>query len=440
MSGLENWSWAYDGWIVLAGMLCAVAASLPGNFLLLRRMSLLGDAISHAILPGLAVAFFVSESRSSWPMFLGAVLVGILTALFTEWIRNFGDVDEGASMGVVFTTLFAIGLVMIVQAADHVDLDPGCVLYGAIEMTPLDTLNVAGNPIPRVVIVLGAVTLVNLLFVVLFFKELKLSAFDPALATSVGFSARLMHYLLMVIVAVTAVASFETAGNILVVAMFVVPPATAFLLTERLGVMIFCSAIIAMLSAGLGHLSAVFLPHAFGFQSTSTSGMMALCAGMLFFVASLVSPRNGVIVRIVRRQKLALRILSEDLIALLYRMDERSRDSAVSPQKLSAVLRSHTWLAAWLMNRHVRTGHVIPSESGYRLTEAGRQLGSVLVRSHRLWEQYLVSEGGVAVDRIHGQAEKLEHFTNRELRDRLNQITAAPATDPHGSRIPSEHK
>lgn len=248
-----------------------------------------------------------------------------------------------------------------------------------------------------------------------------------------------MHYLLMVIVAVTAVASFETAGNILVVAMFVVPPATAFLLTERLGVMIFCSAIIAMLSAGLGHLSAVFLPHAFGFQSTSTSGMMALCAGMLFFVASLVSPRS-VIVRIVRRQKLALRILSEDLIALLYRMDERSRDSAVSPQKLSAVLRSHTWLAAWLMNRHVRTGHVIPSESGYRLTEAGRQLGSVLVRSHRLWEQYLVSEGGVAVDRIHGQAEKLEHFTNRELRDRLNQITAAPATDPHGSRIPSEHK
>jgi len=440
MSGLENWSWTYDGWIVLAGMLCAVAASLPGNFLLLRRMSLLGDAISHAILPGLAVAFFVSESRSSWPMFLGAVIVGILTALFTEWIRNFGDVDEGASMGVVFTTLFAIGLVLIVQAADHVDLDPGCVLYGAIEMTPLDTLNVAGQPIPRVVIVLGAVTLVNLLFVVLFFKELKLSAFDPALATSVGFSARLMHYLLMVIVAVTAVASFETAGNILVVAMFVVPPATAFLLTERLGVMIFCSAIIAMLSAGLGHLAAVFLPHAFGFQSTSTSGMMALCAGMLFFVASLVSPRNGVIVRIVRRQKLALRILSEDLIALLYRMDERARDSAVSPQKLSAILRSHTWLAAWLMNRHVRTGHVIPSESGYRLTEAGRQLGSVLVRSHRLWEQYLVSEGGVAVDRIHGQAEKLEHFTNRELRDRLDEITAAPATDPHGSRIPSEHK
>ena len=439
MSGLENWSWANDGWIVLAGILCAVAASLPGNFLLLRRMSLLGDAISHAILPGLAVAFFVSESRSSFPMFLGAVIVGILTALFTEWIRNFGDVDEGASMGVVFTTLFALGLVMIVQAADHVDLDPGCVLYGAIEMTPLDTLDVAGEAIPRVVIVLGAVTIVNLLFVLIFFKELKLSAFDPALSTSVGFSARLMHYLLMVIVAVTAVASFETAGNILVVAMFVVPPATAYLLTERLGMMIVCSTLIAVLSAVCGHLSAVLVPHAFGYKSTSTSGMIALCAGMLFFIASLVSPRNGVIVRIVRRQKLALRILSEDLIALLYRMDERSRDCAVSAQKLSSVLLSRPWLAAWLMNRHVRTGHLTPLESGYRLTDAGRQLGSVLVRSHRLWEQYLVSEGGVAVDRIHSQAEKLEHFTSRELRDRLDEVTAAPSIDPHGSRIPSEN-
>ncbi len=438
MSDILGLSWDYDGWIVLAGMLCAVAASLPGNFLLLRRMSLLGDAISHAILPGLAVAFFISESRSSWPMFVGAVVVGILTAFFTEWIRNFGDVDEGASMGVVFTTLFAIGLVLIVQAADHVDLDPGCVLYGAIEMTPYDLINVGATEIPRVVVVLGAVTIVNLLFVLLFYKELKLSAFDPALSTSVGFNARLMHYLLMVIVAVTAVASFESVGNILVVAMFVVPPATAYLLTERLGMMIFLSAIIAMLSAQLGHLSAVIVPHAFGFRSTSTSGMMALCAGLLFFAASLVSPRNGVFVRIVRRQKLAMRILSEDLIALLYRMDERSRNCMVSTDKLSSSLLSRPWMTAWLMNRHVRTGHAMRSESGYQLTDAGRQLGSVLVRSHRLWEQYLVAEGGVAMDRIHGQAEQLEHFTNRELRDRLDEVTAAPTTDPYGSRIPSE--
>jgi manganese/zinc/iron transport system permease protein len=143
MDALSNWSWSLDGWIIVAGVLSAVAASLPGNFLLLRRMSLLGDAISHAVLPGLAVAFFISSSRSSLPMFAGAAVVGVLTAVFTEWIRNVGEVDEGASMGVVFTTLFALGLVLIVQAADHVDLDPGCVFYGAIESTPLRCIRIS---------------------------------------------------------------------------------------------------------------------------------------------------------------------------------------------------------------------------------------------------------------------------------------------------------
>src|SRR5690606_36781953 len=189
--------------------------------------------VSHAILPGLAVAFLVSNSRSSLPMFLGAVVVGVLTALFTEWIQGIGRVEEGASMGVVFTSLFAIGLVMIVQAADRVDLDAGCVLYGAIELTPLDRITFLGMDIPRAVVLLAGVTLLNLLFVVVFFKELMLTSFDSALATSMGFSSSLMHYALMVLVAVTAVASFESVGNILVVAMFIVPPATAYLLTDR---------------------------------------------------------------------------------------------------------------------------------------------------------------------------------------------------------------
>ncbi|MCA9021171.1 MAG: metal ABC transporter permease, partial [Planctomycetaceae bacterium] len=179
---LSQWNWYLDGWIIVAGILCSVATALLGNFLVLRKMSMLGDAITHAILPGLAAAFFISESRSSLPMFVGAVIAGILTALFTEWIRGFGKVDEGASMGVVFTSLFALGLVMIVQAADHVDLDPGCVLYGAIELTPLDTVLINGWEIPRVVVVLSIVLLINLLFVVCFLKELKLSSFDPALA------------------------------------------------------------------------------------------------------------------------------------------------------------------------------------------------------------------------------------------------------------------
>ncbi len=330
---IPDWDWFLDGWIIVSGMLCAIAASLLGNFLVLRRMSLLGDAISHAVLPGLAAAFFLSGTRDSWPMFLGAVAAGVLTTLLIETVRGFGKVDEGAAMGVVFTSLFALGLILIVQAADRVDLDPGCVLYGAIELTPQDTVIVGEIEIPRVALILGAVLLLNLTFVTLCFKELKLASFDPGLATASGFNAGLLHYALTTLVAITAVASFESVGNILVVAMFVAPPAAAYLLTDRLGVMIAISAGIAGLSAITGHLSALIVPGWFGYRSTSTAGMMAVAAGGWFLLAALFAPKHGVVARFTRQKVLSWRILAEDIIALLYRLEERNsvRRQQVTP-------------------------------------------------------------------------------------------------------------
>ncbi len=125
LAAWPTWNNQVDTWIVVIGVLCAGSCALLGNFLVLRRMSMMGDAISHAVLPGLAVAFLITGSRASPVMFVGAAIVGVLTALFTQWVHRFGEVDRGASMGVVFTTLFAIGLILIVRAADHVDLDPG---------------------------------------------------------------------------------------------------------------------------------------------------------------------------------------------------------------------------------------------------------------------------------------------------------------------------
>ncbi len=434
----DHWNWQIDGWIVAAGVLCAVAASLLGNFLVLRRMSMLGDAITHAILPGLAVAFFVSASRSSLPMFLGAVIVGILTALFTEWIRKFGNVDEGASMGVVFTSLFALGLVMIVQAADHVDLDAGCVLYGAIEMTWLDTIYLGNLELPRAVVVLSVVTIVNALFVTLFFKELKLTSFDPSLATTTGFNASLMHYLLMILVAVTAVASFESVGSILVVAMFIVPPAAAYMLTDRLRTMIALSAVLAALSAVLGHVGAVEVPRWFGYRSTTTAGMMAVAAGCLLMLAILFSPRHGMLVKFIRRRLLAWKILADDIVGLLYRLQERGDATRTDPQSLRALLLADQFsfrlVLGWLRQKK----YVEQPDSQVRLTRTGKHVARQVVRSHRLWEQYLISHANVDVERVHDKAERLEHFTDRNLRDELDAATDAPAIDPHGSPIPIE--
>lgn len=294
----------FDTWIVIVGALCAVACSLLGCYLVLRQMSMMGDAISHAVLPGLAMGFLLTASRTSIAMFVGAAIVGALTAVFTQWISRLGNVDRGASMGIVFTTLFALGLILIVQGADHVDLDPGCVLYGAIELTPLDvvwTFSAFGTlvEVPRAAVVLGATLLLNALFIVFCFKEMRITAFDPALADTLGFRSSLMHYLLMVLVAITTVASFEAVGSILVIAMLVVPAATACLLTRSLRTMLFLSALIGILCALLGHISAITVPRWFGYADTSTSGMMAVVSGLLFALAAIGSAA----LRALRRRK-----------------------------------------------------------------------------------------------------------------------------------------
>jgi len=435
---MSDWNWQLDGWIVAAGILCAVAASLLGNFLVLRRMSMLGDAITHAVLPGLATAFLISESRSSVPMFVGAAIVGVLTALFTEWIRRFGRVDEGASMGVVFTSLFALGLVMIVQAADHVDLDASCVLFGAIEYTPLDTIRLRGIEVPRTVIVLGINALLNLLFVVLFYKELKLSSFDPALATTTGFRATTMHYLLMVFVAVTAVAAFESVGNILVVAMFIVPPATAYMLTDRLARMIALSVVIAIVSAIGGHLAAIEVPGWFGFRSTTTAGMMAVVAGGMLLLASLFGPQYGIVTSLVRRKLLATQILADDIVALLFRREEQGETEPVAAVNLQRLLLCGPLTLKLATQQLVRSGAIMLARNAFELTDAGRNRAQNLVRSHRLWESYLTDQAGMPSQRVHTPAEKLEHFTDSRLRHQLNEATGEPRMDPHGRQIPNE--
>jgi manganese/zinc/iron transport system permease protein len=279
------------------------------------------------------------------------------------------------------------------------------------------------------------VLVANLLFVLSCYKELKISAFDPALSTAVGIPSTVMHYLLTTMVAITAVASFEAVGNILVVAMLVVPPATAYLCTDRLAVMIPLSALFAACSAVLGHWSAIGVPALFGFNSTTTAGMMAVSAGLLFAGALLFAPRQGILPRYLRQRSFAWRVMTEDILATLYRMEERSELASFDAQSMEihgviSLPRALDWL--------VRQGSVTYDRGSYRLTDSGRQAALRIVRSHRLWESYLAQEAGLPSDRIHDRAEQLEHFTDRAMRAKLDRQTADTDYDPHGAPIPPE--
>ncbi|MEM9589575.1 MAG: iron dependent repressor, metal binding and dimerization domain protein, partial [Planctomycetota bacterium] len=247
-----------------------------------------------------------------------------------------------------------------------------------------------------------------------------------------------IHYALMVLVSVTAVASFESVGSILVVAMLIVPAAAAYLLTDRLGLMVGLSLVIAVASATLGHLGAATIPLRFGFQPTTTAGMMAVVSGALFLLAALFAPRHGVLVRFVRGRLLSLRILCDDVVALLFRLEERGDGEPAAVGLIRQRLLAGSFqlqLSLWLLRRR---GEVVWLADRFSLTGLGRDRGRELVRSHRLWEQYLVVEASSADDRIHQQAEKFEHFTDRQLREQLDRVTEAPTRDPHGSPIPPE--
>lgn len=433
-------SWEVDGWILVVASLCAVACALLGNFLVLRRLSMLGDAISHAVLPGLAIAFLVTQSRSSWPMFLGAVIVGTLTAFFVEWVRRVGRVDEGASMGVVFTSMFAIGLLIIVQAADQVHLDADCVLYGAIELTPLDQVDLGFASVPQAALTLGAVAIINSLAVGFLYKEWLITSFDAALATASGISAATMHYLLMVLVAVTAVASFECVGSVLVVAMFVVPPATALLLTDRLSRMIPISLLVAVLSAVFGHGAAILAPATVGLKSTTTASMMAVAAGLLLGLAALLAPRHGILVKALRLRGLSQQILEDDVLALLFRFEEAQTTAAVDWNTMRRLLLGSRWMLRQAIARLKRQGRIAVTGSEVRLTDAGRAQAQNVVRSHRLWESYLQDHAGLGRSQVHASAERLEHFTDSQLRAQLDEASHHDGLDPHGRRIPDESR
>lgn len=280
-----------DTWIVVTAALAAMACALPGVFLVLRRMSMMGDAISHAVLPGLAGAFLFTGMRTSGVMFVGAVAVAIAATLLIHAVHRWGNVESGAAMGVVFSALFAFGLVMLHQAShtQRIDLDPDCVLYGSLEMTVLDTWRVLGFDVPRAAVVLGGALLLNAAVVAVLFKELRLSSFDAGLAKALGFRPGLLHVLLMVVVAMTTVAAFEAIGSILVIAMLIVPAATALLLVHRLAWVIAVSLLFAAVAAGLGHVAAIGVPPMFGFVDTTTAGSMATVSGVLFAVVLVAS-------------------------------------------------------------------------------------------------------------------------------------------------------
>lgn len=280
----------YDFWIILTGSLVGVTCAMIGCFLVLRKMAMLADAISHTVLLGIVGGYLVSRSLEGPSLLIGAVVVGLLTAFLVQVLSGKG-VQADAAIGVVFTSLFAVGVILLSVFAGNIHLDVDHALMGEITFIPWDTMEWNGMELgPKAVWLLSIVFIINLLLIILFYKEFKISSFDPEMAAAIGIPVLLIHYLQMGMLSITTVASFDSVGAILVVAMLIVPASTAYLLTDKLINMLIISACIGVISSFSGYYVATFL-------NVSIAGAMATTAGIMFGIAFLFSPRHGLIAK-----------------------------------------------------------------------------------------------------------------------------------------------
>lgn len=283
--------------IQAVAVLVAVSCALPGVFLILRRMALLSDAISHAILLGIVLAFFVTEDLTSPLLVVAACATGLLTVLAVEILQRTGRMREDAAIGLVFPFLFSLGVILISRYAGTVHLDTDAVLLGELAFVPFNRFVALGIDWgPRALLMMGGILALNVILLALFFKELKIVTFDPALAAAAGISPVVVHYGLMTSVSLTAVGSFDAVGSILVVALMIAPPATAYLITDRLVPLIIWSAAIGAASAIGGY----WIAHAL---DASIAGSMASTAGLMFAAAFLFSGNQGLLAALARRRR-----------------------------------------------------------------------------------------------------------------------------------------
>jgi manganese/zinc/iron transport system permease protein len=363
-------------WEILAiAAVTAAGCATVGVFLVLRRLAMLADAISHAILPGIVVGFFLAGTVASPLPMLGAAATGVLTAALVELLVRSRRLKEDAAVGLVFPALFSIGIVLITRYAGNVPLDTDAVLLGELAFAPFDRLVIAGTDVgPRHLWLMGGVALLNLLVVLVFFKELKLATFDAGLAASLGLAPALVHYGLMTLVSVTAVGAFDAVGLILVVALMVGPPAAAYLLTDRLGVMLLLAMVLGIVSATLGFALAVAI-------DASIAGCMALGVGAVFTAVFLLAPGRGLLA-VLRRRRRQRWQFAQLMLAIHLAQHEGGPDEE-SESRVAHLRGKHVgWTASFtdrVVAGAVREGLVVRDGERLRVTELGRlQAGRVL--------------------------------------------------------------
>lgn len=397
----------------MVGLMCGVL----GCFIVLRNMSLIGDALSHAVLPGIFFAFLI-VGYSTIGFFIGSTVAGLVAAIAISWIQQNVKTKNDAAIGIIFTAMFSIGVMGIswLNQSEGVHLDLKDFLFG----------NVLGISNEDIYLTFG-IALYTIICVILFYRQLFITTFQPTIAETMGISAKAIHYFLMLLLSFVIVASLRTVGVILVVAMLITPAATALLLSSRLKRVIIISACIGVFSSVLGFVCSVIF-------DTTPGPAMTLCATLFYFIAVLLSPSQGLLFKYNQNRVEKRRIIREDILRQVIKHGPKGTSTATLATRLmlsESKIKSTVFLMAKSNLLAMKSGSIV-------LTEAGINKAEQLVRAHRLWETYQVRKMGLGSDQIHNEADQIEHFLSEELLDEIDRELGFPTKDPHDSPIPSK--
>ncbi len=378
-------------------------------------MSLIGDALSHAVLPGVVIAFMLFD-YNTFGFFLGAVGAGMISALSITWIQQHLPTKNDAAIGIIYTVMFALGVMGISKLSKdhgaHIDLKD--FLFGNVLGVSNDDLWMTCT-----------ITILVILAIFIFYRQLFISTFQPTIARAMGVRTKALHYFLMLLLSFAVVASLQTVGVILVVALLIAPTSTALLLSARLYKVIILSAIIGLLSSIIGMYGAIQL-------ETTPGPAMAVVAGIFFLIGAFFAPNHGLVFKRLQQYNLKNKILEEDVMKQALKVE-----GAMAINQISSRLEISGWRLKQVLASLNKKGMVqFMSKQLFDLTAGGEAKAQQLVRAHRLWETYLVNQVGLTETQIHEDAERFEHLLTRELLDEVDKELGYPETDPHGSPIP----
>ncbi|MBL7987175.1 MAG: metal ABC transporter permease [Chlorobi bacterium] len=410
--------------VVLGTVLLGIGAAAIGCFAFLRKRSLVGDAVAHAALPGVAVAFMLTGTKNPAVFLIGAAIAGWLSMVAMDAIVRRSKIREDAAIGIVLSVFFGLGILLLTRiqksgAADQAGLDK--FLFGQ-----------AASLVTGDVVVFGAVSLGLVLGLALLHKEFKAISFNPDFARSIGLPVRGLELAMTTMLVLAVVVGIQAVGVVLMAAMLITPAAAARYWTDRLTVMLLLASIFGAVAGYGGAFVSYVAPR-------MPTGPWIVTAGTLIFLISLLAaPRRGVVARILRSRRNSRKTLEENILKTLYQLGEEQGGmfSIRTAADVASRRRIPTPQAVRGLGLLRRSGFIEQAQGGWKLTQEGEKQGRRVTRLHRLWEVYLTEQVSIAPDHVHDDAESIEHVLTPELELQLEALLNRPSSDPHQRAIP----